>query len=193
MKELILKELNAAASTLQLFIENHDQIEAVERAATIMIESLKNGGKIIACGNGGSMSDAMHFCAELTGNFERRRVALPALPLSDVAHLSCVANDFGYENVFGRAILAHAKPVDTVLLISTSGTSINIQHAAIASFHDVNSKTILLTGPLPPQSILDNCDVVIRVEDTIQTKHIQEMHIKILHILVMLIEKGLGV
>lgn len=190
MTPIIYEELREAQRVLTTFYNDDNNIKAIEDAATIMIESLKAGGKIIVCGNGGSMSDAMHFAAELTGNFEKRRAPLAAMAICDPAHLSCVANDYGYEDVFARMITAHAKPEDVVLMISTSGTSKNIVHSC--TLIPPNCKKVLLTGPLPSSTISVNCDAVVQVKSTIQTKHIQEMHIKIIHIWVQLIERGLG-
>lgn len=181
----IINELQEAQGLLHSVIYNDALLKNIENAAAQMIQALRAGNKIIACGNGGSMCDAMHFAAELTGKFMKHRLPLAAIAISDPAHISCVANDYGYGEVFARYIAAHANSGDVVLLISTSGTSVNIRKATSMMPHDVHS--VLLTG----KNQCDCCDIEINVPSG-TTARIQEMHIKILHILVMLIERGLG-
>ena len=117
----------------------------IENAAKQMIASIKNGGKIISCGNGGSMSDAMHFAEELTGRFRENRPAIPAIAISDPSHITCVANDYGFQYIFSRFIEAMGKKGDVLLAISTSGNSENILNA-IASAKEKGMIIIGLTG-----------------------------------------------
>ncbi|KAA9325054.1 D-sedoheptulose 7-phosphate isomerase [Adhaeribacter soli] len=188
--DLILTELSEARQVLNNFLANPANIEAIEKAAGIMAEALKKGGKILSCGNGGSMCDAMHFAEELSGRYRENRKALAALSLSDSAHISCVANDYGYDYVFSRGVEAFGREGDVLLAISTSGNSRNVLLAAEAA-RELGMKVISLTGKdggkLAPLS-----DVEIRVEHFGYADRIQEVHIKVIHIFMLLIEKQLA-
>ena len=124
-KEAIQKHFDEAAEVLSSF-NNATNIEAIHSALVVMVEALKNGKKLISCGNGGSMSDAMHFAEELSGRFRNERKALAALSISDPTHISCVANDYGYEYIFSRQMHALADKKDSLIVYSTSGNSENI-------------------------------------------------------------------
>ena len=124
MKELIRSELLEATKVLNAFLEDEKQLEKIEQAAILLAESIRSGGKIISCGNGGSHCDAMHFAEELSGRYRDNRRALPAIAISDPSHISCVSNDYGYDQVFSRFIEGLGKPEDALLGISTSGNSI---------------------------------------------------------------------
>lgn len=189
MKKIIRQELRQSLDILQKFKENKKNIDSIECAAEIMISCIKSGGKIIACGNGGSMSDAMHFASELTGRYRKDRPPIPAIAISDPGHLSCVANDFGYEQVFSRFIEAHGKEGDVVLFLSTSGTSANI-NSGIATALNKNIKGILITGIPIIGGEWAFPTIVIPHRGT--ADRIQEVTIVVIHILVHLIEKGLG-
>jgi D-sedoheptulose 7-phosphate isomerase len=189
-KDLILQELHQSHSVLTEFMTSEKNIAAIENAANIMIACIKNGGKIIACGNGGSMSDAMHFASELTGRYRKDRGALPALAISDPGHLSCVANDYEYDHVFQRFLDAHARGInnDVLLAISTSGESQNVLNAA-SLCKNRGIKVISLTGKKNSTlSVLSNIEICVGHNGHADRN--QEIHIKIIHILVMLIEKG---
>lgn len=189
--------LTASRDVLDAFIADKQQMEQIQLAADVMVKCLQNGGKIIACGNGGSMSDAIHFCAELTGKFKTWRQALPALAICDVAHITAVANDHDFDAVFERYIDAFGKEYDVLLAISTSGNSPNIINA-IQEANRKRMEVILLTGStggkmkemMFPESYL-SVDDFIHVPST-DTRLIQEVHIKVLHVLVMMIEKQMG-
>jgi D-sedoheptulose 7-phosphate isomerase len=184
----------------QLFLSDAMCIGDVAMAADILVESLKNGGKVIACGNGGSMSDAMHFCSELTGKFIEQRDPISAIAISDPAHLSCVANDFGYDRVFSRYVEAHGKKGDTLLAISTSGNSENIHQAVLMAWRE-QMNVVLLTGNNGGKTYhmmwnrAQNATlemprmVAVRIPSG-YTADVQEVHIQVIHILVDLIEKG---
>jgi len=187
MRTLILDNLNEAREVLEDFINQPANIEAIERAAALMAAAIQNGGKIISCGNGGSMTDAMHFAEELTGRFRENRPALPAISISDPSHLSCVANDFGYDEVFSRYLEAVGQPGDVLLAISTSGNSMNIVKAAEAAMGK-GMKVVGLTGKTGGL-LAGMVDGEIRVKGRKYSDRIQEIHIKILHILVLLIEQ----
>ena len=187
MQELIKQNLREAASTLERFINQPEKIAAVEEAASIMAESIGDGGKIISCGNGGSMCDAMHFAGELTGRFKHERPALPAMSISEPAFLTSVGNDYGFDKVFSRYIEGIGSAGDVLLAISTSGNSPNVIKAAEAALHK-GMKVVALTGKTG--GLLANlADVEIRIDGGKYSDRVQEVHIKVLHILVDLIEK----
>ena len=154
----------------------------IENAAKQMIASIKNGGKIISCGNGGSMSDAMHFAEELTGRFRENRPAIPAIAISDPSHITCVANDYGFQYIFSRFIEAMGKKGDVLLAISTSGNSENILNA-IASDKEKGMIIIGLTGK-DGGKMKDLCDVEIRAPKSKYSDRVQEIHIKVIHSLI---------
>jgi D-sedoheptulose 7-phosphate isomerase len=189
MKEIIEANLNEAREVLQEFISVPQNIEAIESAAAILIVALKGGHKIISCGNGGSMTDAMHFAEELSGKFREKRPALPAISISDPSHITCVANDFGYETIFSRYIEGVGNEGDVLLALSTSGNSMNIIKAAEAA-KERGMSVVGLTGR-SGGLLAGMADQEIRVKGKKHSDRIQEIHIKILHILVTLIEEGL--
>ncbi len=186
----ILHELNESKSVLEKFIQNTENISAIEFAANLMINSIKSGGKIISCGNGGSMADAMHFAEELSGRYRENRNPIAAVSISDVSHISCVSNDFGYAQVFSRYIDALGKSEDVLLAISTSGNSENVILAALKA-REKGMKVVALTGK-DGGKLSSICDVEIRVEHWAYADRIQEIHIKVIHILIMLIEEGVN-
>ena len=126
MKDQILKELNEAKNVIDKFINDDAIINAIEESAKIMTVSIENGGKIISCGNGGSMCDAMHFAEELTGKFREERSPIPAVSISDPSHITCVGNDYGFDAIFSRYVESVGNTGDVLLAISTSGKSTNV-------------------------------------------------------------------
>uniref|UniRef100_UPI004047746E D-sedoheptulose 7-phosphate isomerase n=1 Tax=Roseivirga sp. TaxID=1964215 RepID=UPI004047746E len=185
---LIRKELQEAAKVLEGFLKNDDNIAVIEKAAKAFVETINNGGKIFSCGNGGSHCDAMHFAEELTGRYREDRRALPAIAISDPSHISCVSNDFGYESIFSRYIEGLGREGDALLAISTSGNSKNILKAATMA-KQRKMKVIALTGKNGGE-LAELADVEIRVPHMGFADRIQEIHIKVIHILIQLIEKG---
>ncbi|MBS1544056.1 MAG: D-sedoheptulose 7-phosphate isomerase [Bacteroidetes bacterium] len=188
--QTILFELREAAHTLQSFLESKANIEAIDMAAGLMITAVKGGGKIISCGNGGSHCDAMHFSEELTGKYRNPRQAIAAICISDPSHISCVANDYGYEFVFSRYVEALGNKGDVLLAISTSGNSGNVLKAAETA-RQKGMKVVALTGK-DGGKLGPIADVEIRVPHTGYADRVQEIHIKVIHILILLIEKGLA-
>ncbi|KQS32607.1 D-sedoheptulose 7-phosphate isomerase [Dyadobacter sp. Leaf189] len=186
-QNLISAELKEAQTVLDNFLSDPDQIEKIERAAGLMAEAIIHNGKIISCGNGGSHCDAMHFAEELTGRYRDNRRALPAIAISDVSHLSCVSNDFGYEFVFSRYLEALGQPGDVLLGLSTSGNSTNILRAAEAA-KAKGMKVIIMSGK-DGGKLAGLADVEIRVPHFGYADRIQEIHIKVIHIFMLLIEK----
>lgn len=190
MNEIINNSLVEALLTLQRFIEQPSNARQIEQAATIMAESLVNGHKIISCGNGGSMCDATHFAEELTGRFRKNRKPYPAIAVNDPAYLTCVGNDFSFDEVFSRFIEATGNKDDVLLAISTSGNSENVVRAAYKA-KELNMKIVALTkeGNNKLQKI---SDITIASPATPFSDRVQEIHIKVIHILIQLIEAKLG-
>lgn len=188
MRSTIETELRQAAQVLENFINNPANVANIEKAALVLSESIRQGGKIISCGNGGSHCDAMHFAEELSGRYRDSRQALPAIAISDPSHISCVGNDYGYEYVFSRYIEALGQTGDVLIAISTSGHSPSILEAAKAA-KQKNMQVIALTGK-EGGKLADLADIEIRVPHQGYADRIQEVHIKIIHILILLIEKN---
>ena len=187
MLNIISQELNEAQIVLQSFLSNEKNIADIEAAAKLMADAIQNGGKILSCGNGGSHCDAMHFAEELSGRYRENRRALPAIAISDVSHISCVSNDFGYEYVFSRFIEGLGNQGDVLLGISTSGNSGNIIKAVEAA-RLKGMKVVILSGK-DGGKLADKADIEIRVPHFGYADRIQEIHIKVIHILILLIEK----
>ncbi|CDG16870.1 D-sedoheptulose 7-phosphate isomerase [Xenorhabdus doucetiae] len=186
-QELIRSELSEAAETLANFLKNDANIDAIQKAAVLLADSFKAGGKVLSCGNGGSHCDAMHFAEELTGRYRENRPGYPAIAISDPSHLSCVSNDFGYDYVFSRYVEALGQQGDVLLGISTSGNSGNIIKAVEAA-RAKGMKVITLTGK-DGGKMAGTADVEIRVPHFGYADRIQEIHIKVIHILIQLVEK----
>ena len=178
-----------ARDILDQFISDEKNFEVIQQAGEIMVEALQGGNKIISCGNGGSMSDAMHFAEELTGRFRDNRRALPAMAISDPTHLSCTSNDYGYDFVFSRYIEAFGQPGDVLLGISTSGNSPNIIKAAEAA-RERQMKIVVLTGK-DGGKLANMGDAEIRAPQSRYSDRAQEIHIKVIHSLIHFIEQKL--
>lgn len=186
VQQLIQNSLKESQSVLERFVNNPKQIQAIEAAAQVMVEALKEGHKIISCGNGGSHCDAMHFAEELSGRYRENRPALAAMAISDPSHITCVSNDFGYNFVFSRFIEGLGQAGDVLVGISTSGNSASIIEAVIAA-KQKGMKVILLTGK-DGGKLAGLGDVEIRVEHEGFADRIQEIHIKVIHIMIQLVE-----
>lgn len=189
-QDLIRSELKESAKTLANFLVSDTDINNIEKAAILLTDSFKAGCKVLSCGNGGSHCDAMHFAEELTGRYRENRPGYSAIAISDSSYVSCVSNDFGYEHVFSRYIEAVGKPGDVLLAISTSGNSKNVI-LAINAAHKTNMNVITLTGNDGGKmaNMKKLKDIEIRVPHSGYSDRIQEIHIKIIHILALLIEK----
>lgn len=188
--DLILAELTEAQQVLTTFLAQKDTVSVIEKAASLMANCLKNGGKILSCGNGGSMCDAMHFAEELSGRYRENRRAMAALSLSDSAHISCVANDYGYDYIFSRGVEAFGREGDVLLAISTSGNSKNVLLAAETA-KELGINVISLTGK-DGGKLAGLSNVEIRVPHFGYADRIQEIHIKVIHLFILLIEKQLA-
>ncbi|MDF1570300.1 MAG: D-sedoheptulose 7-phosphate isomerase [Bacteroidales bacterium] len=187
MKDIIHQHLSEAGATLERFMGNPDNIASIENAAGILAGAIKNGGKIISCGNGGSMCDSMHFAEELTGRFKHDRPALPAVSISDPSHITCVGNDFGFDEVFSRFVEGMGSAGDALLAISTSGNSRNVIRAAEVAL-EKGMKVVALTGKTGGL-LAKLADAEVRVDGGKYSDRVQEVHVKVVHILVELIEQ----
>ncbi|WPC74775.1 D-sedoheptulose 7-phosphate isomerase [Vibrio porteresiae] len=188
--DLIKSELTEAAQVLNAFLSDDHNIAQIEAAAKMIADSFKQGGKVLSCGNGGSHCDAMHFAEELTGRYRENRPGYPGIAISDPSHLSCVSNDFGYDFVFSRYVEAVGMKGDVLFGLSTSGNSGNILKA-IEAAKAKGMKTIALTGK-DGGKMAGVADVEIRVPHFGYADRIQEVHIKIIHIVIQLIEKEMA-
>jgi D-sedoheptulose 7-phosphate isomerase len=188
MKKLITQSLVDAESNLRNFIENDTNIETMIGVSKKLAEIFEQGGKVIIFGNGGSICDAMHFAEEFTGRFRKDRKPLPAISLSDPSHITCVGNDYGFEEIFARGVEAYAKPGDMIIAISTSGNSMNVLKA-VKRGKELACSTFGLLGRDGGQ-IAALCDFTIIVPgDT--SDRIQELHMTILHIIIEMVEDSL--
>lgn len=175
----IRSHFDEAATVLQRFLADPENLANVERASAFMSYCLKQGAKVISCGNGGSMCDAMHFAEELTGRYRDDRPPIAALSISDPSHLTCVANDHGFEQVFARFVEAHGREGDVLVAISTSGNSPNVLRAAEVA-RSKGMHVIGLTGK-DGGRLADLCTVEVRVPHDGYADRIQEVHIKVIH------------
>ncbi len=189
-QDLIRSELTEAADVLQKFLSDDHNIAQIEAAAKLIADSFKQGGKVLSCGNGGSHCDAMHFAEELTGRYRENRPGYPGIAISDPSHLSCVSNDFGYDYVFSRYVEAVGAKGDVLFGLSTSGNSGNILKA-IEAAKAKGMKTSAITGK-DGGKMAGLADVEIRVPHFGYADRIQEVHIKIIHIIIQLIEKEMA-
>ncbi len=187
MINYIETSLREARVALENLIQNKESMQDIAKAADLIIQAFRGKSRVFSCGNGGSMCDAMHFAEELTGRYRLDRPSLPALAISDASHMSCVGNDLGYEQVFSRYIEAHGRSGDCLLAITTSGTSKNIVRAVKAA-KALNMKVISLTGRRNPE-LEALSDVYLCTPGGKFADRVQELHIKVLHILIELIER----
>lgn len=185
--QLINDEFSQAAHVLQQFMADENNLSHIEQVASVMAQAIYNGKKIISCGNGGSHCDAMHFAEELSGRYRDHRLSLPAISISDVSHITCTGNDYGFDYIFSRFVEGLGQPGDVLLGISTSGNSANVIRA-VEKAKEKGMTTIVLTGKNGGK-LAALADMEIRVPHNGYADRIQEVHIKIIHILILLIEK----
>ena len=189
MKNLINHSLRECQEALNLFVDAPDTVCLIEKAAALIATALCNGNKVIACGNGGSLCDATHFAEELTGRYRHDRCPLPAIAINDPAYITCVGNDYGFEYVCSRYVEAVGNEGDILLAISTSGKSANIIHA-MQEARKNNILIIYLTGKMP-DSPMSFPDVTISASYGSYSDRVQEIHIKVIHILIQAVEFAL--
>ena len=181
--------LTEAQSALAALIENEATLESIAQAAHAIAESQRQGGAVYSCGNGGSLCDAMHFAEEMTGRYRQNRKPYRAAAISDVSHMACVGNDYGYEHVFSRWIEAMGTEKDGLVAITTSGTSKNIVAAAKAA--KAKGMTVVALTGKAGSPITDEADIAVVTPAGRWADRVQELHIKVIHILIELIEREL--
>ena len=186
---IVKENLIEAQGFLKALIENEQKLNLIEQAGRMISDCFERQGHVYSCGNGGSMCDAMHFAEELSGRFRDDRKALGATAISDGAYITCAGNDFGFDQVFSRYLEGHGREDDVLLAISTSGKSPNVINAA-AKAQQIGMHVISLTGredsPLKNHSTIEICTPCGRYAD-----RVQELHIKIIHSLIQLVEANL--
>ncbi len=184
----IKKHFIEAQDILAQFISDPASFKSIEAAGGILVRAIQNGNQIISCGNGGSMCDAMHFAEELSGKYRNDRPAYPALSISDPAHISCVANDYGFDFVFSRMVEALGKKGDVLFAISTSGDSKNVLNAISAA----KKKGMLVVGLSGKDggAMADLCNIEIRAPKSTYADRAQEIHIKVIHSLIDYVERN---
>ena len=186
---MIKSHFQEAYEILSKFLSDQTNFDTIEKAGNLMVESLKSGGKILSCGNGGSLCDAMHFAEELTGRYRDNRPAIAAIAMSDASHMACVGNDYGYEYIFSRYLEAVGREGDVLLGISTSGNSANV----IRAIEVAKAKGIKVVGLTGKDGGKMNglCDIEIRAPYSQYADRAQEIHIKVIHSLIDHIERNL--
>lgn len=184
----IKSSFDEAHAVLTNFVNTSSNIEKIDSAINLIVDSFKQNGRVFSCGNGGSMCDAMHFAEELTGRFRKERAPLPAMAINDPSHLTCVSNDYGYDFVFSRYIEAWGNKGDVLLAISTSGNSKNVL-LAVKAAQKKGMKVVGLLGK-GGGKLKDLVDVALVVDSAISDR-IQEIHIKCIHIFIEGIERKL--
>ena len=189
LQPLIRKSLEEARQVLDRFLADEKNLHHIELAGKVMAEAITAGHKIISCGNGGSMCDAMHFAEELSGRFREDRRAVAAISISDPSHITCAANDYGFESIFSRYVEAIGQKGDVLLAISTSGRSGNVIKASEIA-KEKGMKAVALTGKTGGE-LAGIADIEIRVDHKGYSDRIQEIHIKVIHILIEIIEMHL--
>lgn len=187
MQNVIIQELTEAQQLLTKFLADPENVIKIEKAAVLIGDAILAGHKVISCGNGGSHCDAMHFAEELTGRYRENRRSLPAIAISEPGYMTCTANDFGYDAIFSRYVEGVGCAGDVLLAITTSGNSNNIIEA-IKSARSKGMKVVALSGK-DGGKMAGTADVEIRVPHFRFADRIQEIHIKVIHILVLLIEQ----
>lgn len=189
MIEHINNALQQAKTGLDKLLADPNQLQNIEEAARVLIDVLARQGRVISCGNGGSMCDAMHLAEELSGRFRADRSSMAAMAICDPSYMSCVANDYGYDQVFSRFVEGHGRAGDVLVAISTSGTSQSVVCAALAA-RAAGMKIIALTGR-PGSALEQHSDVCVCTPVGEFADRSQELHIKVIHILIELVERHL--
>ena len=189
MNDFLTSGLKEAKETVEAVLNDEQLLKTLEESIECLSACYKNNGRAFSCGNGGSMCDSMHFAEELTGRFRKNRPSLGAMSISDPSHLTCVANDYGYEFVFSRYLEGWANSGDVLLAISTSGNSPNIIEAVKVA-KDKGIKVIALLGK-GGGKLKDMVDFPLVVPHTKSTDRVQELHIKFIHLFIEGIERNL--
>ena len=189
MQEFIQAALKEAESAVTGLLNGKETLQVIENAASALANAFDNSGRAFSCGNGGSMCDSIHFAEELTGRFRKNRRGLPAVAISDPGYITCAANDFGYEFIFSRFIESHGQKGDVLFALSTSGGSKNVL-AAVKTAKELGMTVISLTGKRG-SAIGSLADYDICTPAGQFCDRIQELNIKVIHILIELVERKL--
>jgi D-sedoheptulose 7-phosphate isomerase len=187
-KAALERSLSEARQVLDRFLSDPAHLDSLAAMSAALSACFQSGNKVLACGNGGSACDAVHFAEEFTGRFRKHRRALPVIPLTEAAHLTCVANDYGYDEVFARGVEAYGKPGDLLLAISTSGNSANVIRA-VETARGLGMGTLLLLGKSGGKLKGQGTHEIIVASET--TERIQEIHMLALHTLIESVERAL--
>ena len=180
-----------AQKALEALLANEEALNAIDAAGQLMADTIAAGGKILSCGNGGSLCDSMHFAEEMTGRYRLNRPGFAAIAISDPSHMSCVGNDYGYEEVFARYTQAVGRPGDVLLAITTSGTSKNILKAVEAAKAN-GMKVVGMTGRAG-SPLAEMADIaIVTPSGSAYADRVQELHIKAIHIMIELVERRLA-
>lgn len=188
MRENVRASFLQARDVLDRFLARDENLVAVERLSRLFAETFRADRRVFSCGNGGSTCDAMHFAEELTGRYRKERRALPAMALTDVSHITCTGNDYGFDHIFSRAVEAHAREGDVLLVLSTSGNSGNLVKA-VEKAREQKVTTVALLGR-DGGKLKTMVDIPLVIEANLSDR-IQEMHIKIIHIAIEMVEREL--
>ena len=196
IERIISHSLGEAQQTLEAFLADPETVASMTEMTLVLRDALTAGGKVLACGNGGSLCDATHFAEELTGRFRGNRRPLPAMAVNDPAYMTCTGNDFSFEDIFARWVEAFGRRGDVLLAISTSGTSRNVLLAAEAA-RAAGMKVIALTAlergaSLDANPLAAAADVAVCAPRAPHSDRIQEIHIKVIHIVIEALEKAMG-
>lgn len=188
-KKHVLKALTEAREALDALMADEATLEAVSLAAHRMAQAIRVGNKILSCGNGGSLCDAMHFAEEMTGRYRQNRPGYAAIAIADASHMSCVGNDYGYLDVFSRYVEAVGQKGDVLLAITTSGTSANVIKAVEAA----KAKGMIVVGLTGKKdsALAQKADIAIVTPAGRWADRVQELHIKCIHIMIELVEREL--
>lgn len=190
MKQLIENSLREHLDVAARFVNSPATVQAIADAAKIIADSFSAGGKLLTCGNGGSLCDATHFAEEFTGRYRGSRRPMPAIALNDPAHITCVTNDYHFEDIYSRSVEALGRKDDVLACFSTSGTSADVLAAArVAREKGMKVIGFARSGGNPLSEL---SDVVIAVDHDKYSDRIQEMHIIAVHIIIEGVEKLLG-
>ena len=190
VRKVFENSLEGAAQALDAFRKDPACLDACEAFGDLLAETYRAGGKAMIAGNGGSMADALHFAEELTGRFRRERRPLPAMALGESTHLTCVANDYGFDHVFSRMVEAFGQAGDVLILLSTSGNSHNLVLAA----EKAKEKRVKVVGLLGRGGgkLGPHCDLVVMAPGETSDR-IQEVHMLVLHTVIEAAENALGI
>lgn len=186
MKHSIMSSIQEAIHAI-MKLQDSCALEFIEQVAATITQAYQNGNKILIAGNGGSLCDAMHFAEELTGFYRQKRKALPAIALSDPGHITCVGNDLGFEYIFSRGVEALGQKGDVLIVLTTSGQSMNLVHAVEAA-KKMGIKTVGFLGKTGGK-LKDTTDHQWIVEGFKTSDRIQEVHMAAIHIIIEIVEK----